>query len=264
MPLSSEISRRTFIRDFGRGILGISIGGTAFLSACGDSESDLSKVGTATVERANLGIVSAYLIVRGSEVAVVDTGTVRDARSGLTGADEIGQALDELGLGWSNVGTVIVTHHHGDHAGSLHEVMGLAGDATVGTGGGDIELINERLELHLGVKPPPLTVFEDGQTVFGTTIISTPGHTTGHIAVWDEETSVLIAGDALNGDANGGGVETVDGVGGPNSRRSEDMAAAIESARKLAALQPETIFFGHGAPKLGGAAAAVNALLDQL
>lgn len=249
-----QLTRRAFIRDFGRGLLGISIGGTALLSACGGSEPNSE---TAVIQRVNLGIVSAYLIVRGSEVAVVDTGTPQDA-------DEIGQALAEIDLGWGNVGTVILTHHHGDHAGSIHEVMNLAGDAVVGTGSGDIELVNERLALHLGGTPQTLTAFEDGQTVFGTTIIATPGHTLGHIAVWDQDTSVLIAGDALNGDANGGNVETIDGVGGPSSQRSDDMAVAIESARKLAALEPQTIYFGHGTPKLGDAAVALNALLEQL
>jgi glyoxylase-like metal-dependent hydrolase (beta-lactamase superfamily II) len=42
------------------------------------------------------------------------------------------------------------------------------------------------------------------------------------------------------------------------------MQAAIESARKLAALQPDTIFFGHGTPKQGDAATALQELVEGL
>ena len=264
MPRSGEVSRRTFIRDFGHGLLGISIGGAAFLSACGGDETSSAAARPLDVHRVNLGFVSAYVMVRGTEVAVVDTGTVRDSRSGLSGADEIGQALEEIGLGWSNVGAVVITHAHGDHAGSVHEILNLASDADVGTGGADINSVNERLaQLGVSTPPRPLVTFEDGQMVLGSTIISTPGHTSGHISVWDETTSVLIAGDALFGEPNAGGVEVVEGIGVPTTN-ADDPTTAIESARKLAALEPETIFFGHGDPKRGGAAAALNALLDEL
>ena len=108
----------------------------------------------------------------------------------------------------------------------------------IGAGEGDISGISGAQ----GIQP-----FVDGQTVFGATIIETPGHTVGHISVWDEETRILVAGDALNG--GGSGVPNIDGVGGPNPNFSRDMTAANESARKLAALQPDTIFYGHGTPK---------------
>ena len=62
-------------------------------------------------ERVNLGFVSAYLLVRGGEAAVVDTGVAGSER-------DIEAALAGLGLGWGSVGHVIVTHLQSDHAAS--------------------------------------------------------------------------------------------------------------------------------------------------
>ena len=206
-----DLERRMFIRDFGRGVLGISIGGV-LIAACGDGEVLATTAATTTtsapttqasttsttaptttttvesttttsvpatttaprsvlsVERVALGGTTAYLMVRGTEVAIVDTGT-----GGRTG--DIGAALATVGLGWNDVGTVIITHKHGDHVGSLNGVLREATDAIVGTGQADIAGINSER---------PLEAFEDGQVVFGSTIIATPGHTVGHISVWDE------------------------------------------------------------------------------
>ena len=286
-----QLNRRMFIRDFGRGVLGISIGGVLW-TACSNGETVPSTqqggttAGTANaqvpastaslttdstaatgssapteapattaeapggvslvVERVNLGFVSAYLMVRGTEAAIVDTGVGGSA-------SEIGQALSEVGLGWVDVGTVILTHRHPDHVGSLDAVLAEAAQAVVGAGAADLDAISAGRDL---------VAFEDGQEVFGSTIIATPGHTEGHISVWDPTTRVLIAGDALNG--GGSGVQDVEGVGGPNSQFTPDMASAIESARALATLKPETIFFGHGNPKEGGAASALNNLVAGL
>lgn len=282
--------RRTFIRDMGKGVIGIAIGGT-ILAACGTSEASTTvattSVGATTgatkssaatigstgaasttspsnpaggatttapaqtpslvVERVNMGFVSAYLLVRGTEVAIVDTGT-----SGNTGAIEA--TLSDVGLGWANVGNVILTHKHGDHVGSLPGVANAATEAVLGTGVEDVAAV---------AAPRAIEGYTDGQTVFGLQIITTPGHTPGHISVWDPDTAVLVAGDALNGEGSGvGGV--VDGVAGPNPEFSPDMDGAVASARKMAALAPESIFFGHGEPKNGGAAAALMTLIESL
>lgn len=276
------LDRRTFIRDMGRGVLGIAVGGVA-LSACSDAvdapatslsgssaitASDGSApttfgagarstttdpppsathAGDLDAVRVDLGFVSAWLMVRGTEVAIVDTGV-----SGS--ADQIEATLSEVGLGWGDVGNVIVTHRHGDHAGSLSAVADAAVEAVLGTGAGELEAIPA---------PRPLEGYTDGQTVFGLWIIDTPGHTPGHISIWDPDTAVLVAGDALNG-GDSGVTPAVDGVGGPNPQFTPDMETAIASARRLAELRPDTILFGHGSPKRGAAGAALTALLERL
>lgn len=92
--------------------------------------------------------------------------------------------------------------------------------------------------------------------MFGLDIIATPGHTPGSIVVRDPGSGLLVAGDAMRG---GDG-----GVIGANPRFSDDMDLANESIRKLAALQFDTVVFGHGEPVVGGASEQVAALAAAL
>jgi glyoxylase-like metal-dependent hydrolase (beta-lactamase superfamily II) len=193
-----------------------------------------------------MGFVSAYLLVRGTEVAVVDTGVGG-------GSQDIAQALATVGLGWGNVGHVIITHRHGDHAGSLPAVMGGATEATAYAGEADISGISS---------PRPITALFDGDEVFGMTTIHTPGHTSGHMSVFDPVGQFLIAGDALRG--AGAGADTVNGVAGPAPDFTPDMDEAIASAMKLSELNPEQIYFGHGEPVTANAAFALKAYLATL
>jgi glyoxylase-like metal-dependent hydrolase (beta-lactamase superfamily II) len=189
-----------------------------------------------TWQRANLGFVSAYVLARAGEAAIVDTGTA--ASEGA-----IGQALQAAGLDWKAVGHVILTHRHGDHAGSIGAVLGMAPDAQGYAGAADIPAITA---------PRRLTAVVDGETVFGLKIVATPGHTAGHIAVLDEVGGLLVAGDALG---------TVGGtLAGSNPNFTEDAAQAKASVAKLGALRFETLLVGHGEPILEGASAQVAAL----
>ncbi len=194
-------------------------------------------------ERVDLGFVSAYILYRGGEAALVDTGV-----SGSEGAIE--EALGRIGLGWDAVGHVIVTHKHPDHQGSLGAIVALAPTAQVYAGAEDIPAME--------TVASPIAV-GDGEQVFGLEIIETPGHTAGHISVLDTVAGILVTGDALNGVASGGG-----GVAGPDSGFSEDMTAAVESVVKLAGFTYEVALFGHGPPVLVGASGMVNALAPSL
>ena len=191
-------------------------------------------------ERVDLGFVSAYLLYRGGEAALVDTGV-----AGSEGAIET--ALAAIGLGWDAVGHVIVTHKHPDHQGSLAAIVALAPSAQVYAGAEDIPAME-------AVAAP--TAVGDGERIFGLEVIETPGHTAGHISVLDTVAGILVTGDALNG--VGGG------VGGPDSGFSEDMAVAVESVAKLAGFTYEVALFGHGEPVLAGASGRVDELASGL
>jgi glyoxylase-like metal-dependent hydrolase (beta-lactamase superfamily II) len=95
----------------------------------------------------------------------------------------------------------------------------------------------------------------DGDEVFGLQIVGTPGHTAGHIAVFDPSGGVLVAGDALR---------TTAGLVGPDPQYTEDTTRAAESVRKLAALDVRTILPGHGAPLTEGAGEALKKLAASL
>jgi glyoxylase-like metal-dependent hydrolase (beta-lactamase superfamily II) len=89
-------------------------------------------------------------------------------------------------------------------------------------------------------------------------VISTPGHTPGHVSVFDPGSGILVAGDAVNG--AGSGLDAPDGVAGPNPRYTPDMDTVAASVLTLAALEPTAIYFGHGEPLLTDVAAAMRRL----
>lgn len=197
------------------------------------------EMGSDTWRRVKLSIVSAYIVVRGGEAALVDTGTLG---SNFTIEDD----LATLGLGLSDVGHILITHKHDDHTGSLKAIMTLVPDAVAYAGPEDIVDIET---------PRPLTPLADGDEVFGLKAIATPGHTAGHFGFLDPA-GLLFAGDAINGSAGG--------VIGPDRRFTADMDAANASVRKLAGLGFDTVLFGHGDPVVGDASTKVEALAASL
>jgi glyoxylase-like metal-dependent hydrolase (beta-lactamase superfamily II) len=261
------INRRMAIAEMGKAGLAIAVFGTA---ACSDGGADatttawgsapVTSAGPATTtttwagatttarpatttapaasswQRVNLDFVSAYILYRGGEAALVDTGVGGSAAA-------IETALGEAGLAWDSVGHVILTHKHPDHVGSVDEVMAQAGGAALYAGEADIPQITS------ATAPQPVG---DGDNVFGLEIIDSPGHTPGHICVLDTSARILVTGDALNG--------TSGGVGPPDPGFSEDMTVAMETVLKLSGFTYEIALFGHGEPLLEGASAAVAAL----
>ena len=253
------VGRRWLLTQTGRGAVGIAVLG---LAACSDSGGSTrgsgsgQSAGSGSAEsgpatgpataagelawsRVDLGFVSAYVLVRGREAAVVDTGVGGSA-------DAIGDVLDDAGPGWPGVRHVVLTHKHPDHAGSISDVLDRASKATGYIGADDLTEVDA---------PRPLSALEDGDDVFGLQIVATPGHTAGHVAVFDADTAVLVAGDALT---------TTDGLTGSNPQFTEDEAAAAASVRKLARLEPRTILVGHGDPLQDGASAALRELASSL
>lgn len=188
-----------------------------------EADAGSAESGELMLQHVSLGFVSAYVLVRGNEAAIVDTGT-----AGSGGA--INDALSDLGLGPSNVRHIVLTHNHGDHAGGLGELEGEMTNATVYAGTGDIGTIQTSLTL---------SEVGDGDEVFGMGVVSTPGHTVGSISVFDTGTGLLVAGDAINGDGSGG-------ITGANPDFTPDMDGANASVAKMAALMPQVAAFGHG------------------
>lgn len=253
------IGRRLFLVQAGRGVLGVAVLGLAACSA-GDEAGDAggpeggsaaesgastpangspAEVAGLAWSRVDLGFVSAYVLVRGGEAAVVDTGVGGDA-------DEIGSVLDAAGPGWAGVRHVVLTHKHPDHAGSLSEVADRAAGAILYAGAPDLGEIDA---------PRRLRAVADGDEVFGLRVVASPGHTAGHVAVFDADSAVLVAGDALT---------NTDGLAGSNPQFTEDEAAAADSVRKLAGLRPRVILVGHGPPVERAAAAQLQRLASSL
>ena len=138
----------------------------------GTDRQGAAPTGELTWKRVELGFVSAYVVVRGGQAAVVDTGVAGSA-------DAIGTALQAAGTSWDQVSDVILTHHHGDHAGSLGEVVTRAARAAVHAGEADISRLTS---------PRQIVAAADGSDVLGLQVVATPGHTEGHISVFDRAT----------------------------------------------------------------------------
>ena len=190
--------------------------------------------------RAELGGVSAYILYRNGEAALIDTGG-----SGSEAA--IGAAMNVVGFDWGSVGHIIITHRHADHQGSLEAGLALTNSSPWYAGADDMIGIRASTEgIAVG----------DDDSVFDLRIIETPGHTAGHISVLDAAAGVLVSGDALIG-ANGG-------VTGASEQFSEDMTLANASVRKLAEFDYEVALFGHGDPVESGADLAVRELAASL
>ena len=262
MTAYSLTTRRMILKDMGKAGLAIMVLGSA-ACASDTSEPDESTTSegvnepsttspvqpastssepTSTVgwHRANLGFVSAYIIYRGGEAALIDTGV--PSSEGL-----ILNALEEIGLGWGSVGHVILTHRHDDHQGSLDSVLANTPGAPWYAGTQDMEAINA---------PSQGLAVGDGDKVFDLDIIDSPGHTLGHISVLDSTAGVLVAGDALFGE--GGGVI------GSLPQFTTDMELANASVSKLAGFDYDVLLFGHGEPILNEASRAVGALAESL
>lgn len=195
--------------------------------------------GPTTWERANLGFVSAYILVRSGEAVIVDTGPAGSAPAIL-------DALARTGLDWSNVGHVVATHLHGDHVGSFSDVMIAADQASGYAGTADLASVRS---------PRPLTGLNDADRVFDLRVIATPGHTPGHIALLDERAGILMAGDSLNGTDGSGLV-------GANPQFTPNMAEADASVARLAGFDFSVVLVGHGGPVTAGGAALVGALVS--
>ena len=102
---------------------------------------------------------------------------------------------------------------------------------------------------------------EDGDEVDiggGAKVLHVPGHTMGSVALFIPQHRVLFAGDAA--------VSAI-GLGppaGPFGLFNEDSEQAVNSFKKLAELDFDRAFFGHGKPLDGEAATLFRRAADQL
>lgn len=153
----------------------------------------------------------------------------------------------------------VLTHGHLDHMGASHEVceaLGLpllCGEAdihaveTAGRGGLGDSPLPMRLQYLLMAGPPHKVddALHEGDEIAGFRVLEVPGHSPGHLAFWRESDRVLVLGDVL--------FNVNIATGRPDLRLppnafTPDPETNLESARRLAALEPEIVCFGHGPP----------------
>ena len=161
-------------------------------------------------------------------------------------------------LGNRELSAHVVTHAHPDHQGASHAICERYGCGLL-TGEIDAPAIESgdlpgedagaatfvQRTFWKGPAHPVARGLREDDEVAGFRVLDTPGHTPGHIALWRESDRVLIAGDVLN---NMHLTTGRTGLREPPDAFTPDPARNRESARRLAALEPALVVFGHGPP----------------
>lgn len=166
-----------------------------------------------------------YVMIDGADVLVVDPGFDSDE-----GYAQLAAALGQIGVGVTGVTGVFATHHHVDHLGMARRLADAAG-AWVGLGRADRDVLltyddagaareadrllhaawavpaerRAEVELPAGAYGRILRaagvdhLFEGGDSLrVGARLLraeATPGHTPGHLMLWDEAAALVFSGD---------------------------------------------------------------------
>jgi len=182
-------------------------------------------------------------------------------------AEDIARELARHGLKVKDLTMIVVSHHDHDHIGSLlalkimHPAVRIVAgrseaDYIAGKkislrlqqaeehnktlGGSELEFA-ERFAAYLKTIDicPVDRLVDDGEHLSeGVRVISTPGHTPGHISLYVEKQGIFIAGDATAVE-NGRLIL-------PNPQFTLDMSRALDSIRRIQSLKINSIINYHG------------------
>ena len=178
------------------------------------------------------------LLLPGREPAMVDSGFVGHAE------DTAAWARAHAG----RIALVVNTHWHSDHVGG-NALLQAAG-AGIAASGPDADAVARRdpgccLAEYLDQPVAPYTVdqpLDDGQLVrLGDAdwqVVRTPGHTPGHLSLWQPEERLLVVGDALSSYDVGWVNLALDGPGAA--------ATALASLHRMVDLAPRVLLPSHG------------------
>jgi glyoxylase-like metal-dependent hydrolase (beta-lactamase superfamily II) len=198
-----------------------------------------------------------YLVKdKGATWTLVDTG--------LPGASKAIMAyLAQHKIPPAAVKSIVLTHLHRDHTGSLKDMSELTRARTYSHWIEAAYIAMDPPYDGPGVPPERPNVvdekFKDGDTLDlmgGAVVYHTPGHTPGHSAFYLPDRGILFSGDLFFPEGNK--VELT-----PPMYTHHTLTAKI-SARRVAGLRIESLMAYHGGPVLKGARAAVENLVKRL
>jgi glyoxylase-like metal-dependent hydrolase (beta-lactamase superfamily II) len=192
-----------------------------------------------------------YIIAHNNGIVIVDTC--------IPGSDaQILRYLRKIGYQPHDITGIIITHTHIDHIGSLpalHRITAApvsasAGEAAVLSGHqslprppGILGLAYIAVERLIAPDPVPVRYIlrsgDEPPGLPGWRVVGTPGHTPDHISLYDPNSHLLIAGDA---------VIDIGGLRPPFRIFTTNVARANRSIALLAALPLRSAAFGHGQP----------------
>jgi glyoxylase-like metal-dependent hydrolase (beta-lactamase superfamily II) len=159
----------------------------------------------------------------------------------------------------SNITTHVLTHAHADHQGSSKAICDTLNiplwcsdleKAQAETGNATMEYTSQK---HILTRFQKTFWAGDGYKVARTIkendylgdfcVIETPGHSSGHLSFFREKDGILIVGDVAT---NMNLITTAEGLHLPPDLFTKDKEENIKSLKKLAALAPKVLCFGHG------------------
>lgn len=169
-------------------------------------------------------MVNAFLVVEDDGVTLIDT-TMKQGTAGIVKA--AGGRLTRIAL----------THNHSDHIGAVDTLKAELGDS--------VQVLWPEGDT-VNTQTQPDTFLKEGDRIGSLEVVASPGHSPGHIAFLDVRDRTLFAGDVYS---TAGGVRVTNKVNPLFplvGMATEDRDLDLESARKLAALDPALLAVGHG------------------
>ena len=194
------------------------------------------------------GFVNSYLVEEEDGLTLVDTMLPRSAKAILAAARATGKPIT----------TILLTHAHGDHVGSLDQLHAALPEAAVVISERDSRYLDKVMTLDSGepqdklrgswpgAETKPTRTVTPGERVGSLEVIASPGHTPGHVSFLDVRDRTLYTGDAFS---------TLGGVATAAKGRALfplvmlatwHKPTALESAKALQALGPARLAPGHG------------------
>jgi glyoxylase-like metal-dependent hydrolase (beta-lactamase superfamily II) len=220
----------------------------------------------------SLGIVNVYLVRLESGWLLIDTGMRTEACF-----DALARALEGLSVDWRDIRRILLTHIHPDHIGLATKLIALTG-AALELHAADNELLVHVTDTDLhrdwqqeilttaGVSPEmramvhsamfeiqqsferlaPDRLLAGGETIATAhgvlEVVWTPGHSPGHVCLYDRQRRVLISGDHI--------LQHISpNIGWQPGR--DALGEYLSSLDRIAALDVDLILPSHGAPFAG-------------
>src|SRR5262245_55691708 len=192
--------------------------------------------------------VNCYLVREDDGLTLVDAGLGGGAKAILEAARTLGLPIQRI----------VLTHAHGDHIGSVDALHQLLPTAEIIVSARDARFLAGDMRLdpdepqaklrgdYRTITARPTRLLVDGDRVGSLQVVSSPGHTPGHIALFDTRDSTLIAGDAFQTRAGVAVSGTVRLLFPFPAMATWHRPTALTSAQRLRALEPTRLAVGHG------------------
>jgi glyoxylase-like metal-dependent hydrolase (beta-lactamase superfamily II) len=202
-----------------------------------------------------LDVVRRVPGVRGGNCFLVLVEPLTLVDSGFSGSEAaVLRALTDLGRDPTDLKQILLTHRHPDHASGAAALRKATG-ARVFSHRGDVTETPAgwATKGRRGASIAVDALVEDGEAIPGGFVaLHTPGHTAGSVCYHLPGLSALFLGDMV--------INNVDRLSRPVSMSNEDNRQYEESLRRLATIEAEAGFFGHGPDLTSGLYEALGVL----